>query len=83
MEVLTETVKVIVEKIVGYTITAVGRQMGYLIRYKKNVDNLRNEVVELEDDRKKLKLTSRGGRHVFRRSIQRYKNSLQRKAKQS
>nr|XP_023920783.1 disease resistance protein At4g27190-like [Quercus suber] len=51
MEVLTETVKVVVEKIVGYTITAVGRQTGYLIRYKKNVDNLKNEVVELEDAR--------------------------------
>ncbi|KAM3754640.1 hypothetical protein ACB098_03G181300 [Castanea mollissima] len=51
MEVLTETVKVVVEKIVDYTITAVGRQMGYLIRYKKNVGNLRNEVVELEDAR--------------------------------
>ncbi|XP_065637906.1 disease resistance protein At4g27190 [Quercus suber] len=51
MEVLTETVKVVVEKIVGYTITAFGRQMGYLIRYKKNVDNLKNEVVELEDAR--------------------------------
>ncbi|XP_050274627.1 disease resistance protein L6-like isoform X2 [Quercus robur] len=54
MEVLTETVKVIVEKIVGYTITAVGSQMGYLIRYKKNVDNLKNEVDDLEDDRKSV-----------------------------
>ena len=54
MEVLTETVKVIVETIVGYTITAVGRQMGYLIRYKKNVDNLKNEVDDLEDDRKSV-----------------------------
>ena len=51
MEALTETVKVLVEKIVDYTITAVGRQMGYLIRCKKNVGNLRNEVVELEDAR--------------------------------
>ena len=54
MEVLTETVKVIVEKIVGYTITAVGSQMGYLIRYKKNVDNLKNKVDDLEDDRKSV-----------------------------
>ncbi|XP_075658235.1 disease resistance protein At4g27190-like [Castanea sativa] len=51
MEVLTETVKVVVEKIVDYTITAVGRQMGYLIRYKKNVVNLSNEVDELNDAR--------------------------------
>ncbi|KAM4110287.1 hypothetical protein ACB094_03G183600 [Castanea mollissima] len=51
MEVLTGIVTVVVEKIVDYTITAVGRQMGYLIRYKKNVGNLRNEVVELEDAR--------------------------------
>ncbi|KAM4110288.1 hypothetical protein ACB094_03G183700 [Castanea mollissima] len=51
MEVLTEIVKVVVEKIADYTITAVGRQMGYLIRYKKNVVNLSNEVDELNDAR--------------------------------
>ncbi|KAF3944595.1 hypothetical protein CMV_028952 [Castanea mollissima] len=51
MEVLTETVRVVVERIVDYTITAVGRQMGYLIRYKKNVVNLGNEVDELNDAR--------------------------------
>ena len=54
MEVLTETVKVIVEKVVGYAIGAVARQMGYLIHFKRNVDKLRNEVVDLEDDRKSV-----------------------------
>ena len=54
MEVLTETVKVIIEKVVGYTIGAVARQMGYLIHFKRNVDKLRNEVVDLEDDRKSV-----------------------------
>ncbi|KAK9993147.1 hypothetical protein SO802_022850 [Lithocarpus litseifolius] len=48
MEVLTETVKVLVEKTVGYTIAAVGRQMGYLIHYKKNVDNLNKKVDDLK-----------------------------------
>ncbi|KAL4637273.1 hypothetical protein ACB092_03G066300 [Castanea dentata] len=51
MEILTETVKVIVEKIVGYTIGAVGSQLDYLISYKKNVDNLSNKVGDLEDAR--------------------------------
>ncbi|XP_065619876.1 probable disease resistance protein At4g27220 [Quercus suber] len=51
MEFLTETVKVFVEKTVGYTIAVVGRQMGYLIRYKKNVDNLNNKVDDLKDAR--------------------------------
>ncbi|KAK4573426.1 hypothetical protein RGQ29_031403, partial [Quercus rubra] len=51
MEFLTETVKVFVEKTVGYTIAAVGRQMGYLIRYKKNVDNLNNKVDDLKGAR--------------------------------
>ena len=54
MEILTETVKVIVEKIVGYTIGAVGRQMDYLISYKKNVENLGNKVEDLEDARKSV-----------------------------
>ena len=44
----------IIEKIVGYTIGAVGRQMDYLIHYKKNVDNLKNEVDKLHDDRNSL-----------------------------
>ncbi|XP_030957889.1 disease resistance protein At4g27190-like [Quercus lobata] len=51
MEALTKIVEVVVEKIVDYTITAVGRQMGYLIRYKKNVNDLKNEVADLEDTR--------------------------------
>ncbi|XP_050252183.1 probable disease resistance protein At4g27220 isoform X5 [Quercus robur] len=50
MEFLTETVKVFVEKTVGYTIAAVGRQMGYL-RYKKNVDNLNNKFDDLKGAR--------------------------------
>ncbi|XP_075658074.1 disease resistance protein At4g27190-like [Castanea sativa] len=48
MEILTASFQVIFEKIVDYTIGAVGRQMGYLICYKKNVDNLRSEVDDLE-----------------------------------
>ncbi|XP_050274603.1 probable disease resistance protein At4g27220 [Quercus robur] len=52
MEVLTETVKVIVEKVVGYAIGAVARQMGYLIHFKRNVENLSNKVGDLEDARK-------------------------------
>ncbi|XP_030959735.1 probable disease resistance protein At4g27220 [Quercus lobata] len=48
MEILTASFQVIFEKIVDYTIGAVGRQMGYLICYKKNVDNLRSEVVDLK-----------------------------------
>ena len=54
MEVLTETVKVVVEKVVGYTIGAVARQMGYLIHFKKNVENLSNKVDDLEDARKSV-----------------------------
>ena len=49
-----KAVKVIIEKIVGYTIGAVGRQMDYLIHYKKNVDNLKNEVDKLHDARNSL-----------------------------
>ncbi|XP_050277819.1 disease resistance protein At4g27190-like [Quercus robur] len=48
MEILTASFQVIFERIVDYTIGAVGRQMGYLICYKKNVDNLRSEVVDLK-----------------------------------
>ncbi|XP_030959915.1 disease resistance protein At4g27190-like [Quercus lobata] len=55
MEVVAETVKVIVEKVVGYAIGAVARQMGYLIHFKRNVDKLRDEVVDLEDERKGVK----------------------------
>ena len=51
MEILTASFQVIFEKIVDYTIGAVGRQMGYLICYKKNVDNLRGEVDDLKDAR--------------------------------
>ena len=51
MEFLTETVKVFVEKTVGYTIAAVGRQMVYLIRYKKNVDILNNKFEDLKGAR--------------------------------
>ena len=54
MEFLPETVKVFVEKTVRYTIAAVGRQMGYLIRYKKNVDNLNNKVDDLKGARDKI-----------------------------
>ncbi|KAK4596138.1 hypothetical protein RGQ29_014263 [Quercus rubra] len=51
MEILTASFQVIFEKIVDYTIGAVGRQMGYLICYKKNVDNVRSEVDDLKDAR--------------------------------
>ena len=51
MEILTASFQVIFDKIVDYTIGAVGRQMGYLICYKKNVDNLRSEVDNLKDAR--------------------------------
>ncbi|KAF3971235.1 hypothetical protein CMV_005140 [Castanea mollissima] len=51
MEVVMETVKVLVEKTVDYAIAAVGRQMGYLIHYKKNVDNLNYKVDNLKDAR--------------------------------
>ncbi|XP_030959914.1 disease resistance protein At4g27190-like isoform X2 [Quercus lobata] len=54
MEILTETVKVIVETIVGCTTGAVGRQMDYLISYKKNVEKLSNKVDDLEDARKSV-----------------------------
>ena len=54
MEILTETVKGIVERIVGYAIGAVGRQMNYLISYKKNVENLSNKVDDLKDARKRV-----------------------------
>uniref|UniRef100_A0A7N2ML54 AAA+ ATPase domain-containing protein n=1 Tax=Quercus lobata TaxID=97700 RepID=A0A7N2ML54_QUELO len=50
MEFLTETVKVFVEKTVGYTIAGVGRQIGYL-RYKKNVDILNNKFEDLKGAR--------------------------------
>ena len=51
MEFLTSSFQVVFEKIVDYTIGAAARQMGYLIHYQKNIDNLRNEVDELKDVR--------------------------------
>nr|POE99972.1 putative disease resistance protein [Quercus suber] len=51
MEIVTASFQVIYERIADYTIGAVGRQMGYLICYKKNVDNLRSEVDDLKDAR--------------------------------
>ncbi|KAM3734366.1 hypothetical protein ACB098_10G010100 [Castanea mollissima] len=48
MEFLTSSFKAVFDKIVDYTIGAAARQMGYLIHYQKNVDNLRNEVDELK-----------------------------------
>ena len=80
MEVLTETIKVIVEKIVGYTITAVGSQMGYLIRYKKNVDNLKNKVDDLEDDRKSVERKVEAARNNVEEievNVQRWQTGVQ------
>uniref|UniRef100_A0A2N9F9P7 Uncharacterized protein n=1 Tax=Fagus sylvatica TaxID=28930 RepID=A0A2N9F9P7_FAGSY len=51
MEFLTASFQVIFEKIFDYTIGAVGRQIRYPIDYKKNVDNLRKKVKELENAR--------------------------------
>ena len=51
MEFLTSSFQLVFEKIVDYTIGAAARQMGYLIHYQKNTDNLRNEVDELKDVR--------------------------------
>ncbi|XP_075649596.1 disease resistance protein At4g27190-like [Castanea sativa] len=80
MEVLTGTVKVLAEKIVGYTIAAVGRQMGYLIRYKKNVDNLNNKVVDLKDARddvqRKVQAASYNVEEI-EANVQRWQTSVQ------
>ncbi|XP_050274602.1 uncharacterized protein LOC126717203 isoform X2 [Quercus robur] len=54
MEFLTSAFQVVFEKIVDYTIGAAARQMGYLIHYQKNVDNLRTEVKELEEVRESV-----------------------------
>ncbi|KAF3958232.1 hypothetical protein CMV_016837 [Castanea mollissima] len=51
MEVLTPFCQVVFEKIVDYTIGAAARHMGYLIHYRKYVDNLRTEVTELNEVR--------------------------------
>jgi hypothetical protein len=49
MEIVTTPFQVIFEKIVDYTIGVVARQMGYLICYRSNVDNLKTQVNELKD----------------------------------
>uniref|UniRef100_A0A2N9J2K6 Uncharacterized protein n=1 Tax=Fagus sylvatica TaxID=28930 RepID=A0A2N9J2K6_FAGSY len=54
MEIVTTPFQVIFEKIVDYTIGVVARQMGYLICYRSNVDNLKTEVSELKDARKSV-----------------------------
>uniref|UniRef100_A0A2N9H7S8 NB-ARC domain-containing protein n=1 Tax=Fagus sylvatica TaxID=28930 RepID=A0A2N9H7S8_FAGSY len=52
MEIGTASFQVIFEKFVDYTIGVLGRQMGYLICYRSNVDNLKTDVNELKDARK-------------------------------
>uniref|UniRef100_A0A2N9HUN1 NB-ARC domain-containing protein n=1 Tax=Fagus sylvatica TaxID=28930 RepID=A0A2N9HUN1_FAGSY len=54
MEIVTTPFQVIFEKIVDYTIGVVARQMGYLICYRSNVDNLKTEVNELKDARQSV-----------------------------
>ena len=54
MEIVTTPFQVIFEKIVDYTIGVVARQMGYLICYRTNVDNLKTDVNELKDARQSV-----------------------------
>ena len=54
MDIVTTPFQVIFEKIVDYTIGALGRQMGYLICYRSNVDNLKTDVNELKDARERV-----------------------------
>uniref|UniRef100_A0A2N9I8X1 NB-ARC domain-containing protein n=1 Tax=Fagus sylvatica TaxID=28930 RepID=A0A2N9I8X1_FAGSY len=54
MEIVTTPFQVIFEKIVDYTIGVVARQMGYLICYRSNVDNLKTQVNELKDARQSV-----------------------------
>jgi prophage DNA circulation protein len=54
MEIVTTPFQVIFEKIVDYTIGVIACQMGYLICYRSNVDNLKTEVSKLKDAKKSV-----------------------------
>ncbi|XP_060675772.1 nuclear pore complex protein NUP1-like [Ziziphus jujuba] len=41
-------------KISEYTVEPIGRQLGYLLNYKSNVENLRTQIQHLKDERDKL-----------------------------
>ncbi|XP_028780998.1 uncharacterized protein LOC114737249 [Neltuma alba] len=69
MEIVTTIAGKFVEPIVGYTVAPLGRQLGYLMFYKGNFKNLRDQVEEL----KRLKETisheveaeRRNGRQIY------------------
>uniref|UniRef100_A0A2N9I2F2 AAA+ ATPase domain-containing protein n=1 Tax=Fagus sylvatica TaxID=28930 RepID=A0A2N9I2F2_FAGSY len=73
MEFLTASFQVIFEKIFDYTIGAVGHQIGYPIFYKKNVDNLRKKVKELENARDSVQRRV----DVATRNVEKIENNVQ------
>ncbi|XP_021825575.1 disease resistance protein At4g27190-like isoform X3 [Prunus avium] len=57
MEILTVIIPEVVGKVIEYTVVPVGRQVGYLIHYKSNRQNLRRQLKNLNAAKERLKHT--------------------------
>ncbi|KAM5584357.1 hypothetical protein ABKV19_003963 [Rosa sericea] len=54
MEVLSAIVSGVVTKLAEYAVAPVGRQVGYVIQYNSNLQNLRTKVQNLKDRRQRI-----------------------------
>ncbi|XP_028780986.1 disease resistance protein At4g27190-like [Neltuma alba] len=70
MEIIATTIaEKVAEPIVNYTVAPIARQVGYLIFYKDNVDNLKNQVEELKRVKDtishEMETERRNGRQIY------------------